>query len=134
MDRKNWTGHELRRLAIVLVLGLGVFSHSRTARADEDLQLKLVWVNTATEFPLAFDLMAGEVGFIFAGMEVEVVWSDRTSALLDQEVPDTTSCPHPDRTFDLGTGRGDDGCGAARGRVRSIDLHLSGKHSASAGI
>ena len=56
MDRKNWTGHELRRLAIVLVLGLGVFSHSRTARADEDLQLKLVWVNTATEFPLAFDL------------------------------------------------------------------------------
>ena len=31
--------------------------------------------------------MAGEVGFIFAGMDVEVVWSDTTAALLDQEVP-----------------------------------------------
>ena len=86
-DRKYRAGHGLQQLAVLFLVGLGVFSHSRAARADEDLELRLVWVNTVTEFPLAFDLMAGEVGFIFAGMDVEVVWSDTTAALLDQEVP-----------------------------------------------
>ena len=87
MDRKYRAGNGLQRLAVLFLVGLGVFFHSRAARADEDLELKLVWVNMVPEFPLAFDLMAGDVGFVFAGMDVEVVWSDTTSALLDRDVP-----------------------------------------------
>ncbi len=86
MDRK-FRGRGRQQLAVILLVGLGVLAQGQAARADEELQLRLVWVNAATEFPLAFDLMSGEVDFIFAGMEIEVVWSDTTSALLDQDIP-----------------------------------------------
>ena len=87
MDRKYRARRGPEWLAILFLVSVGLMTQSRSVRADEDLQLRLVWVNTVTEFPLAFDLMAGEVGFIFAGMDVEVVWSDTTSTLLDRSVP-----------------------------------------------
>ena len=87
MDRKYRAGNGLQRLAVLLLVSLGGLAHSRVARADEDLELRLVWVNTVPEFPLAFDLMAGDVGYTFAGMDVEVAWSDQTSALLEQDIP-----------------------------------------------
>ena len=63
----------LRYLGVAVVFGVSLLNPSMTW-SGEPLRLNLVWFNAHPSFPLAFNVMAGEVECIFAQLGVEVVW------------------------------------------------------------